>query len=222
MMQQDKVLCRFSPGVLFLPAKLCRLSADTVEVEHPHSGDVVVFKRPFTGGCRGPEGESADLDVVVHDVPSGKLINIGCPVLTPASQTRTSTCDAKNEDGSDKSKQVCDQAESVMGAYVQGRIVEKLFKPLRAKVMYSDGQTAWFPREEIRVMESPWVGGESVSLGFDAEGVRLSFYRQGQTKRKYSKRSLIPSRKFKKGELVRLPHGILKKVGRLTFTVHVF
>ena len=198
--KKDKVLCRFSPGVLFLPARLHLLSADTAEVEHPRSGEIVTFRRPSSGGCSGQEGEFEDLDVAVDDIPSGTLITVNRLVLTPNFQTGTSMCDLTNKDGFDGYEQVCGQANSPEGTYMQCRIIDKKFRPLRAKVMYSNGETSWFRREEMRVMESPWIARESVEIpGCEAGDACSSPTQRGQQKRDYRQRSSIPAKASKDG-----------------------
>ena len=81
--------------------------------------------------------------------------------------------------------------------FVQCVIVDKKYKPLRVKVQFSDGTAAWLARHEIRVMESPWA-----RLVDDA----------AMQKRKRKKSCEETSTKYKKGDIVKLPHGVLKKV----------
>lgn len=213
-MRKNRVLCRFSPGLLFLPAKVRRLTEETVEVKHPVSGDLISFTRTMKRYCDGQSVESADLDIIMDAIPSGKLINIGCPVLTPCCQTQTSMCNVGDE--LDVSENV--KKEHSNGAFVLCRIIEKEYKPLRAKVMYSDGLTAWFSREEMRVMLSPWVGWETLTVTRcdkdtdSSDGRPCSDHPHQKKKRSLRRRGMIPPKKYKKGDVVRLPHGILKKV----------
>ncbi|XP_062499825.1 uncharacterized protein LOC134177116 [Corticium candelabrum] len=231
---RSSVLCRFSPGLLFFPARVRLMRDDEIEVKHPTSGETITLTRtlPPTGPAdRDPRTfDAADLDVVVDAVPTGKLINIGCPILTPYRQ-QTDMIEGENEDeskGNGKKKENGLGRQRPERVYVLGRIVEKEYKPLRARVLYFDKTMAWFPREQLRVMQSPWAtevwehsGGEQVKFDDSESGESDSNGTSSVTDGEWSKvdgqkgrkqtRSMIPVKKYKKGDVVTLPHGIIKK-----------
>lgn len=184
----DAVLCRFVKSAnVFLPGKILGMTELGLEVKNTATGDVRVFDSPEAGAF-----QPSELDVVLDVVPSGKLVNIGCPVLVPDINAATE------------------------GAFVQCRIVDKEYKPLRAKVAYSDGaQPAWFARDDMRVMQSPWIHPEVSFCGNDSElddAACEDPVMAAPVQRKSKKRLSPPAKKYKKGDIVRMPHGVLKKV----------
>ena len=93
-------------------------------------------------------------------------------------------------------------------AFIQGLIVQKKYKPLRIRVEFANGSDAWLDREKIRVKQSPWTRLETT----------------GNTEQK-RKRKLLDEdspqdspKKYQKGEIVRLPHGVLKKVREFVYS----
>lgn len=81
-------------------------------------------------------------------------------------------------------------------AFAQVLIVDKKYKPLRVKVEFSDGRVAWLPHDRVRVMRSPWTRQETTR----------------QTHLQKKRKLQTSHTTYKKGDIVRLPHGVLKKV----------
>lgn len=175
-----------------------QLTESDVKVRNPLTGEIVSFP-----SSEGQDLQPDDMTAIADIVPSGKLVNIGCPVLVPAAAV-----DGRSDDG----------------IFTLCHIVDKEYKPLRAKARYPDGNTAWIARDCLRVMQSPWVymdqracvsssgssgGVADCTNGVAEEGLE-KMDMQGQQQGK--KRTVQPTRRYKKGDIVKMPHGVLKKV----------
>jgi hypothetical protein len=88
-------------------------------------------------------------------------------------------------------------------AFIQGLIVQKKYKPLRIRVEFANGSYAWLDRDKIRVKQSPWTRLDTNSGTTEQRMKRKSFEEDSPQE---------CAKKYKKGEIVRLPHGVLKKV----------
>ena len=177
------VLCRFPDSDLFLRADVLSRTQTEITVKNPTTGDVTSFSSSKAGDL---QFAANSVDVVYDVVPTGKLVNIGCPVLVPAGY---------ENDVDD-------------GCFTQCYIVDKLYKPLRAKVRYSNGTTAWIDKESLRVMQSPWIYWDSGDSTDVSVNKLLELLQSKKTKRA----AKLKKPAYKKGEIVRLPHGVLKKV----------
>ena len=187
MCDKQAVLCRFDKsGGMYLSGTILGMSENGVEVRNNVTGESVLVDCPDVESL-----EPSALDVVLDVVPSGKLVNIGCPVLVPVT--------------------------GVQGAFVKGRIEDKTYKPLKAKVAFLDGsESAWFSREDTRMMQCPILYHEMNAGINDNQGEEeedkddVVVTKSAQRKRK--NQSPTSQSKYKKGDIVRLPHGVQKKV----------
>ena len=195
----ETLLCRYDKSDVFLRSEVVQLTEIDVTVRNPLTDSIVRF-----ACCEGQDLDPRDIDVVVDTVPSGKLVNIGCPVLVPG---------RKEEE---------DQFDHEDGFFILCQVIDKQFKPLQAKVKYTNNNTAWTAKEKMRVMQSPWANWNQAvpltdSIGLPGGGYDKNLAEVGvngmETKRQGRKRKAgLMTKKYKKGEILRMPHGVLKKV----------
>lgn len=182
----EAVLCRFDKSKnLYEPGTIVSMSEHAAEVQNVTTGETTVFHYPKAGTLRDP----SELDIVRDVMPSGKLVNIGCPVLVPSRQ-------------------------NIEGVFELSHIFEKEYKPLRVTVRFPDDTvSSTYPREDIRVMLSPWTKEETTD-GNDTEIDEETCEDQEKTAKtlKRTKRHRSSSTvKYKKGDTKMMPHGVIKK-----------
>ena len=180
----EAVLCRFDKSKnLYEPGTIVSMSEHAAEVQNVATGETTVFQSPEAGTFHDP----SELDIVRDVMPSGKLVNIGCPVLVPTSQ-------------------------NIEGAFELVHIFEKEYKPLRVTVRFVDDTVSLsYSREDIRVMLSPW-SKEETTEGDDTEIDGEGCEDQEKTLKRTKKHRSSSSTKYKKGDTKTMPHGVIKKV----------
>lgn len=128
----QSVVCSCQPGRYYERFHVLRLTEDRLEALTP-SGAVLSFERPR-------QVISQLLAVVVDREPPVKQLNIGCTVLRVHIQPDAT--DNRRSDGNLR--------------FVQGTITQKSFGPFMVQVRSLDGTCAWFTKDQLRTLVSPW------------------------------------------------------------------
>lgn len=192
MATPETLLCRYDKGDVFLRSEIVQLTKRYVTVRNPRTDDIVRFE------CLEDQDlDPRDINVVLDRAPSGKLVNIGCPVLVPGPIL---SAGEEHEDG----------------VFILCRVIDKMFKPLRAKVQQCKGTSAWTAKETLRVMQSPWANLDQIvplsNLTGGPEHDKNLIEGVVETKKQAKKKKTgLSGKKCKKGLLIRMPHGVWKK-----------